>query len=698
MHFDSPSNNENNEMKIVDDHPLSGIASRRHQFFASPNKTKRLFQDSESEASKEDQENLLESNSVLTSNKSVGFADEESNLHHHNDDDDDQDDVVSCLQRCRALNQLRPKGRRPIAEEYFMIFLIFLVNSSYSITLPSIFERLDSEIGVESAESTLGLAVGIYCLGQFISAMGLGSLANKFPLSPLVGTCLIIDIGGQIVYAFSTSLPVLLISRLMTGIGAGMVAASRSYIACHVPPEERTAAMSKLNASQALSFIYGPLAGAGLSTVSEIRHGQFVFNKYTAPAFVSAGISLASLMTLLFFFRSIPRLGHTKYVSIDKTVPVSSSSSSSTTSSSSDESDALLTIELLNKNPPGSSSRRSSHRSLQGSITDSQVAILDMYSSSSDYGNEDDSDYYHSSSLDSDSDSPFLNEVSLTDGSGASTLLDQDEHGGVVVEKLPVKKIRPARKGMLICVLNFFIAMTVFALFETALTPTTATFGWGLVENGIAFSSLAICSIITLVLFNVINNRCFDENNAMKDIFLHLGGLFLQIIGCIITFSWFVEIEPVRFLIGMALLVAIGYSICTVEVLTMYSKLFGTRPAGTMMGYITSTGSVARITGPIMAGFLYAEGGLDRLMQVILALVLITFIATFLTRKHLVPPRPPTRKTRRTVRRRTTHTLQHSSKQQQQQQFLDLDQQQQQSLDQQQQQQQSLEKEPLLKI
>jgi MFS family permease len=661
-----------------------------------------------------------------------------------------------CRRRCVALNEERSGGRRPAAEEYFMIFLIFLVNSSYSITLPSIFQRLDEELGIEGSESTLGLAVGIYCLGQFISAMVLGTLANKYSLSPLVGLCLIFDIGGQIVYASSASLPTLLIARLMTGLGAGMVAASRSYIACHVPPSQRTAAMSKLNASQAFSFIYGPLVGAGLSRIGTLRSGQFSLDQYTAPAYVSAALSAVTLATLCIWFRGIPKLGRTENISIVKqqrrrrtgapstraTVAVVSSSlqpgaasrhlsvggtasaaaaSRATVSgatavggaqqrhqqrrarpfgaaadplSGSDSdfdagfdgvplrtrrnrptADGIAIEATAESNDNGDVDVAVEHTHLLiggggnggGAASDGELDYLsdtDLLLDSSDF---DDSDYYSSETDESDYDDDDNDDDDFAlDGDATSTAtatLNESGYQGRATARATAHaivgaggkqmryhqgrtpRIRPQMKGMLVCVLNFFVAMTVFALFETALTPTTAQFGWGTMQNGVAFSVLALVSIGTLVAFNVVNNRCFLPSNDAKDVWLHMAGLVLQLAGCVIIFSWFAEIDPVRFLIGMSLLVSMGYSICTVESLTMYSKLFGTRPAGTMMGYITSTGSIARITGPIMAGYLYAAGGLDLLIEVIFGLVLVTLIFTFFVRKTLLPKRPLTRRT-----------------------------------------------------
>jgi hypothetical protein len=45
-----------------------------------------------------------------------------------------------------------------------------------------------------------------------------------------------------------------------------------------------------------------------------------------------------------------------------------------------------------------------------------------------------------------------------------------------------------------------------------------------------------------------------------------------------------------------------------------------------MMGWITSTGSIARITGPIASGFLLAVGGLDLVMVLVGSLVVLSIV------------------------------------------------------------------------
>mmetsp|Transcript_30624 Transcript_30624/g.76849 ORF Transcript_30624/g.76849 Transcript_30624/m.76849 type:complete len:478 (-) Transcript_30624:147-1580(-) len=77
---------------------------------------------------------------------------------------------------------------------------------------------------------------------------------------------------------------------------------------------------------------------------------------------------------------------------------------------------------------------------------------------------------------------------------------------------------------------------------------------------------------------------------------LFLGG------GCVVLVDYGGGWSFLQMLVGMAMIWSIGSPSSQVIILASFSALLGSRPQGAMMGLITASGSVARITLPVVAG------------------------------------------------------------------------------------------------
>jgi MFS family permease len=104
----------------------------------------------------------------------------------------------------------------------------------------------------------LGVAIGLYCLGQVTSSFVLGRVALRVPLTLCVLMSLLFDIAGSALYAFSSNIYMLLGARFLAGVGAGNVAVARAYVSSVFPKAARPTAMSYLATAQATGFVYGP--------------------------------------------------------------------------------------------------------------------------------------------------------------------------------------------------------------------------------------------------------------------------------------------------------------------------------------------------------------------------------------------------------------------------------------------------------
>lgn len=436
-------------------------------------------------------------------------------------------------------------SRRSVrASIWYMVFIVFLASIGYSITLPSVWLYLN-DMGVTN-EGVMGLNIGIYCLGQFLSANFFGWLSNRVSVTIIVIICLFLDMTGQWVYAFSNTSWALLFSRFFSGLGAGTVTVSRGYVSSKVSKEERLGAMSLISAAQAGGFVFGPAFGAILSLI-DFQVGPFDVNEFTSPAYLQIILCLGGIIVALLSFRNLGVL---------------------------------------------------------------EKANVDVGSGAANEGEVD------------------------------KPLLDVTGNDDVLAEELIVGHTRhdedPGmnKKGMSLCLVMFFVITLVFALFETVITPVTADYyDWGTAANGVLFGSVALGTMLTLPILSwvVKNDYCSDR------LALIFGMTIMAFSFCIMYSYWQDPMPLGQFIVGVIGMVGPGYMYAQVELLSIYSKLIGTSKPGSYIGWISSSGSLARIVGPIIAGYMLAAGGLDVVVTTIGGIVSCAFIILMVLYDWLKP-------------------------------------------------------------
>src|SRR3989338_5211600 len=213
---------------------------------------------------KGDQESFL-LESFANGEKGQREWEEEEEEYSINNNKNNSGKNASGLKGCCRQTFIDNSQRSVQASIYFMVFICLLGSIGYSITIPSVWGYLN--ILGSYDETMIGFNIGIYCLGQFISANFFGWLANRFSMSVIVAICLALDLIGQCIYAFATDSWFLLVSRLVSGLGAGTVTLGRGYVSSCVPADRRLGAMSWISAAQALGFVAGAALGAGLSLI-----------------------------------------------------------------------------------------------------------------------------------------------------------------------------------------------------------------------------------------------------------------------------------------------------------------------------------------------------------------------------------------------------------------------------------------------
>ncbi len=167
------------------------------------------------------------------------------------------------------------------------IFLIVAVDIlGYTIILP-LLPFYAERMGASPA--SVGMLVSVYALCQLIAGPILGRWSDKFGRKPLLIVSQIGTFIGFIVLALATSLPFVLLSRVIDGITAGNLTIAQAYISDVTAPEKRAKSFGVIGIAFGMGFLLGPAISGFLS--------QF---GYSYPIFAAAGLSFTSILATTF--------------------------------------------------------------------------------------------------------------------------------------------------------------------------------------------------------------------------------------------------------------------------------------------------------------------------------------------------------------------------------------------------------------
>jgi MFS transporter, DHA1 family, tetracycline resistance protein len=169
-----------------------------------------------------------------------------------------------------------------------LIFLtVFIDLLGFGILIPILPTFAIKELSV--SEFQIGIALAIYSLTQFLFNPVLGNLSDKVGRRPIIIFTLFLNAVGYVIFAFSHSYLLLIISRVVAGIGGSSIGVAQAYIADVTTKENRSKGMGLIGAAFGLGFVFGPLIGGILS-----KYG------YAVTGLVSAGFSLTAFFTTIF--------------------------------------------------------------------------------------------------------------------------------------------------------------------------------------------------------------------------------------------------------------------------------------------------------------------------------------------------------------------------------------------------------------
>jgi MFS family permease len=129
----------------------------------------------------------------------------------------------------------------------------------------------------------VGLLFSSFAIAQLISAPMWGRFSDKYGRRPALLVGLTASAISYVVFAYSTALWLLFVSRLVQGAGGGTVSVIQAYVADALKPEQRAKGLGWLSAATNLGVTVGPILGslaltAGLHGPGLIASGLCIVN------------------------------------------------------------------------------------------------------------------------------------------------------------------------------------------------------------------------------------------------------------------------------------------------------------------------------------------------------------------------------------------------------------------------------------
>lgn len=187
----------------------------------------------------------------------------------------------------------------PIVAIFFTVFLDLL---SFGVVIPDIQIRAASLVDPASTGAytgaMIGISIALFSIAQLAFAPMLGRLSDRVGRKNILLLTAALATLGAVAYAYSTTIGVLWLARILQGVAAANLGVAYAAISDFTKPSDRSKAMGKIGAAFGLGFILGPPLGGWLA---EVGQGSPIYIGY-----VSAALALLNVVFIALFLPSSP--------------------------------------------------------------------------------------------------------------------------------------------------------------------------------------------------------------------------------------------------------------------------------------------------------------------------------------------------------------------------------------------------------
>src|SRR5213075_2569234 len=118
-----------------------------------------------------------------------------------------------------------------------------------------------------ASATIVGVLIAAFSIAQLASAPLWGKFSDRYGRRPALLVGLLISAVAYVIFAYASTLWLLLISRLVQGLGGGTIGVVQAYVADASSPEQRTKSLGWLSAVTSLGAVAGPAFGSAMISV-----------------------------------------------------------------------------------------------------------------------------------------------------------------------------------------------------------------------------------------------------------------------------------------------------------------------------------------------------------------------------------------------------------------------------------------------
>lgn len=148
-----------------------------------------------------------------------------------------------------------------------------------------------------------GLTGSLYAFLQFLFAPFWGKLSDRVGRKPILILTSCGNLLGYIIWLFSNSFDLFVLSRIITGSMGGNISVASAAIADVTPKEKRASGMGIIGAGVGLGFLFGPPLGGVLAHLPNFLPTYEQFTIFSNSALLAVLVALLNLLLIVFFFK-----------------------------------------------------------------------------------------------------------------------------------------------------------------------------------------------------------------------------------------------------------------------------------------------------------------------------------------------------------------------------------------------------------
>jgi len=169
-----------------------------------------------------------------------------------------------------------------------LLLTIFIDLLGFGIVIP-ILPNYTKSLG--HADYWVGIVAAIYSLMAFFATPIWGAVSDRYGRRPILLGTIVFGTVGYLMFSQATSIPILLLSRIIAGLGSGNISVAQAYISDITTPADRTKRLGLVGMAFGLGFIFGPPIGGFLMS----NYG-FAWVGYFASALCFLNLILAYIL------------------------------------------------------------------------------------------------------------------------------------------------------------------------------------------------------------------------------------------------------------------------------------------------------------------------------------------------------------------------------------------------------------------